>query len=270
MIDREYYPLAVAAEVLGCSENDLIHLGARGRLDIYAIPSSFSVLTIIKSDEGKAELLNEPTQPLKIAIDTIRYLEAGNIEEPIEICKSGGFFYCDFFAEIFVNKEDDGIPWEDDYDDKIKMYAVTRWNRLRQTDVRWGNLIDFCAKIFVRKSYFNIWDVLRRVTLKECNLVILAVDVRILSELTSTKSIAEIGYSKTDETHTKISNQLEVLNKASVRFWSNAVLEEKDTWPNTTDIIDWLRNNNYSESLAKKAASIIRPEWAGAGRKPEE
>jgi hypothetical protein len=66
------------------------------------------------------------------------------------------------------------------------------------------------------------------------------------------------------------SNQLVMLNQASDRFWCNSDRSDKTTWPDTKAIVAWLQERDFSESLAKKAASIIRPEWAGSGRPPSE
>lgn len=67
-----------------------------------------------------------------------------------------------------------------------------------------------------------------------------------------------------------VSNMLAHLNQASEKFWANAVEEETDTHPKNIDVEKWLIERDYSESLAKKAASIIRPEWASKGRPKEK
>lgn len=66
------------------------------------------------------------------------------------------------------------------------------------------------------------------------------------------------------------SEQLSALNLASNKFWGNADREEKTTWPNTKKVCSWLVKNGYSLTLAEKAASIIRPEWAGSGVRPSK
>ena len=63
------------------------------------------------------------------------------------------------------------------------------------------------------------------------------------------------------------SKQLASLNLASTKFWANADRDDKTTWPNTKDIIAWLVVKGFTESLAQSGATIIRPEWAGAGRR---
>lgn len=66
------------------------------------------------------------------------------------------------------------------------------------------------------------------------------------------------------------SHKLSLLNQASMRFWGNVNQLDRDTHPAKAEVIQWLENHNFSPSLAPHAASIIRPEWAPAGRKPEE
>jgi len=43
LIDRDYYPLEKAAEVLNCSIDDLIHLGSIGTLKVYILTGSFRI-----------------------------------------------------------------------------------------------------------------------------------------------------------------------------------------------------------------------------------
>lgn len=64
------------------------------------------------------------------------------------------------------------------------------------------------------------------------------------------------------------SEQLVALNVASEKFWRDADRTDKTTWPVPNSVESWLEKRNFSTSLAKKAASIIRPEWAVSGRRP--
>lgn len=66
------------------------------------------------------------------------------------------------------------------------------------------------------------------------------------------------------------SNKLSFLNQASQKFWGNADPDDRTTHPDNDAVAVWLEGKGYSASLAQKAASIIRPDWAAVGRKPEE
>jgi hypothetical protein len=65
------------------------------------------------------------------------------------------------------------------------------------------------------------------------------------------------------------SDKLALLNQASTRFWSNATRDDPSTQPENATVIQWLVERGYTESLAQKAATIVRPEWAVKGRKPD-
>ena len=68
-----------------------------------------------------------------------------------------------------------------------------------------------------------------------------------------------------------VSDKLRKLNLAAQKWWGNADKNDRTTYPDTKRIVDWLvQQAGYSETLAEKGASIIRPEWAGTGRPPEK
>ena len=72
-------------------------------------------------------------------------------------------------------------------------------------------------------------------------------------------------------TGTHISKKLRILNQAAFTFWANADRDDRGTHPSNADVAAWLMDQaGYSTTLANKAATIIRPEWAPTGRKPEE
>jgi hypothetical protein len=67
------------------------------------------------------------------------------------------------------------------------------------------------------------------------------------------------------------SDRLQVLLQASDRFWRNANREDRSTHQTNAIVAAWLvKSGKFSQSMADTAASIIRPEWAPTGRKPEE
>ncbi|HRP94774.1 MAG TPA: hypothetical protein PL143_00850 [Rhodocyclaceae bacterium] len=65
------------------------------------------------------------------------------------------------------------------------------------------------------------------------------------------------------------SPQLATLNQAAFRFWSKADQHDPTTHPGNSDVSAWLIDRGFSQSQASKAASIIRPQWAHVGRKPD-
>ncbi len=72
----------------------------------------------------------------------------------------------------------------------------------------------------------------------------------------------------TSRTH--VSDKLAKMSQASTKFWSNADRNDRGTHPDNARVAAWLVQQGFSATLADKAATIIRPEWAPTGRKPEE
>lgn len=64
------------------------------------------------------------------------------------------------------------------------------------------------------------------------------------------------------------SDNLQYMNQAAYIFWGNIkiVKEDKLTHPKKEDVVQWFIDKEFSPSLAEKAASLIRPEFAGTGR----
>ncbi len=69
-----------------------------------------------------------------------------------------------------------------------------------------------------------------------------------------------------------VSDKLARMNQASLRFWGNADRDDRGTHPDNAMVADWLINEekSFTQTLADKAATIIRPKWAPTGRKPEQ
>lgn len=65
------------------------------------------------------------------------------------------------------------------------------------------------------------------------------------------------------------SDWLMLLNQASRRWWANASKDDPATHPGNAAVAAWLIEKGMTKSLAERAASIIRPEWAHTGRKPD-
>ena len=67
------------------------------------------------------------------------------------------------------------------------------------------------------------------------------------------------------------SDNLAILNQAAAKFWANADRDDPQTHPKNAHVVSWLMDHGYkSKTLAEKAATIIRPEWATTGRPQEK
>lgn len=79
MIKREFYPLTIATEKVGCTVDDLLYLGARGMLGIYFLPSGLQLVSEKYADDEIIESrIIDADEPLKLSRRSIELLEAGN------------------------------------------------------------------------------------------------------------------------------------------------------------------------------------------------
>lgn len=67
-----------------------------------------------------------------------------------------------------------------------------------------------------------------------------------------------------------VSDKLAKVNQAALKYWANVDPKDRGTHPTNATVAAWLEQQGFSVALAEKAATIIRPEWAPTGRKPEE
>jgi hypothetical protein len=75
------------------------------------------------------------------------------------------------------------------------------------------------------------------------------------------------GQERQDSPKGQLSHRHRIMNQAALRFWANADRDDPDTHPKSMEVEKWLRERGFGETLAGKAATIIRPEWASKGRK---
>lgn len=66
------------------------------------------------------------------------------------------------------------------------------------------------------------------------------------------------------------SSKLTVLIEASRRFWGKHSVKTRADHPTNDTVAVWLEKNEFSPSLAREGAKIIRPDWAAVGRKPDK
>ncbi len=98
MIDRDYYPLKQATEILNCHESDLTYLGSIGELPIhvltnhfFVIRQRFDVMELLKSDmlENPLQPIDEElifsNQPLRLSSDCLRNYESEGLAAKLEL-----------------------------------------------------------------------------------------------------------------------------------------------------------------------------------------
>lgn len=84
------------------------------------------------------------------------------------------------------------------------------------------------------------------------------------------KSIATSERNTLQTNRANFSDKLVKMIQASARFWENADRNDRGTHPDNRTVAVWLEENGFDSTPAKHAASLIRPDWAPTGRKPEE
>jgi hypothetical protein len=87
-------------------------------------------------------------------------------------------------------------------------------------------------------------------------------DLAALLELSATKETVP-------QTVNYTTPQIELLNAAIKRFWSNHDPNEPDTWPTNEQVADWLIERGASKTKASAMASIMRSENIPSGRRPK-
>lgn len=78
------------------------------------------------------------------------------------------------------------------------------------------------------------------------------------------------AFSRASGDRSYVSDKLATLNQAAYRFWANAAREDRASQPTNVEVEAWLVEHGYSQTLAERGATIIRPDWVPPGRKPEE
>lgn len=91
-----------------------------------------------------------------------------------------------------------------------------------------------------------------------------------LARNATSKAISRAGQGLPPRDRAHVSNALAILNQAAEKWWGNASQEEADTHPDKKEVVAWLVERGFTESLAAKGATIIRPPWAFVGRKSKQ
>lgn len=100
-------------------------------------------------------------------------------------------------------------------------------------------------------------------------LFIKTIDLENIQKQQSTPPIQSVENNSKHTGKDHISKKLSLLNQAAVKFWANADRNDRETHPTNIEVSAWLQKCGMLETTADNAASLIRPEWAPRGRKPE-
>jgi len=242
---KVYYRIGEAAEILGATTDALIHYGATSRLELVTpAPRQFLVFSGSELTD-ETELVFDTPSLLVLRLHAIRDIESwgkaivDSFSSGYEIW-GGSLIPLDPFSPP---SDENGLP--------INPNRHEIWTfRLCESRVDEPSSIEVTPQL----------------------LFIVAPELeRFKKGGTSNPVEPERERSKGEKaSNSNKPDKLALLNQAFWNFWANATMNERGTHPDNADVAAWLENRGYSSSLAKKAASIIRPEWAPAGRKPEE
>ena len=242
--ERLYYRLADAAQLLGCSADDLLHYGACGYLEITACADRLwaqgSLWRPNESNESDFKALRCYGFVALFSLTLIRIEKAGYSHASMARC-----VYSHTPKGLVRASLNGALP------EMLEPYENLGFFNISKSPPHNGLVIGEAVKF----STIDLWvrtEELRRFQ-KEGS-----------SHVQSDPPMPEATV------FSGRSDKLAYLNQAAAKFWANASLSERATHPDNNAVAEWLMNKGYSQSLADKGASIIRPEWASVGRKPEE
>jgi hypothetical protein len=232
---RLFYSLEEAAKIAKCEAVDLLHYGGIGRVTlVVTIPDSVDLCPF----NVNTKLLGDPFLPpefLIISQSHCRKIECNGTVELSEFRMGYAFGLLNPVRLIFPGNDN---PQFDD--------AWCVWKAFSQSKPTSFTLaID---RVFVMA--FDL-DAFLNGTLIPENDVPLAMRPK-FEEYRSEK--------------------LTFMNQAARKFWGNVDPSERAKFRKNEEIVTWLTHpdRGFSTSLAKSAASIIRPEYAGTGRPTED
>lgn len=242
MFEREFYPLSDLATRWACSVGDLLHLGIQDRaqicVNIYGLASGSTRERIEDGTEDGEEEVQPQTEDERreaAEMDAAReaWLRRTTRNMP------HGIFELKPDAVRFIDMPK-GLPFE--------LYEAMKF------DDGWWE-VEFDPPVTVDLPH----------------LVMLREEVERLDRERQKPVINPLATREalpTSRAH--VSDKLAKLNQAAAKFWGNADRDDRGTHPDNATVAAWLVPQGFSPTLADKAATIIRPEWAPTGRKPEE
>jgi hypothetical protein len=244
-IDRDYYKITDAAKILGCDVSDLQHLGATDKLSFY--------LMLINEDieVGMNAYMGEDPRGVPIKIEYkethIRYTGLALLHSDALKALETNSDYSVSFAYDLLDEADD-----------VKRF------------------MNFYLDMFDAHFDFSYYFTNGTIHFHYTNLFILNIDLERLKKrypnnfLDAVTKPAAKKPINDKATHAHVSDNLATLNQASTRFWANADPNDSATHPLNSAVAAWLIERSFTQTLADKGATIIRPTWATTGRKADK
>ena len=161
----------------------------------------------------------------------------------------------------------ESVRWKSRYDDEEYKQAF-EWLEIASARVEESEVVEWSENRYftkVKLPIFAAWADSLGWPIPE--------DFKSMAKAADSEGNRKSGDSKAevsiDRAH--VSDKLAYLNQVAKKYWANVKRDDAETHPKNADVAAWLVNNaGYSQTLADKAATIIRPEWAPTGRKPKE
>lgn len=245
-IVRLFYEISAIAKELGCSENAILELGAHNRMElICGIPETKALRLLESTTTGERNL-------------GVPFLTPDFLKLRPEHC-----FKLNISGSALVRDSDVGYRLSEgrpplklhpkDSDERLPFDAEKRkeisWKDPRRAWKAWTFDKDGSPDplnvtketVFVSQAAFS--DYLQR---------------------------PEEGFFDVKNEYN--SDFLQFMKQAAAKFWGAAtvVKSKPNTHPKTQDIEAWFVGKEMPEYLAKSAASLIRPNFAVRGRKPDD
>ncbi len=239
---KAYYRLGEAAEILGCTPDSLIHYGATGRLELV---TPLPVGRLVWATNKITSEIDQGIWPDFLVVPSVSCQKIESYGTAHITSFPSGY-------ELWVDTPERAPPCFASLDENgndIKPEESPHWEYLLYLGTEaMGANVDSAA-------LFVIANELHRFKAGKAKK-----QVEIDTKKHGREAIDSINKPA----------KLTVLNRAFLKFWALADRNDRGTHSDNSVVAAWLEDRDFSSSLAKKAASIIRPDWAPTGRKPEE
>lgn len=245
-----------AATIADCSVDTLLHHGAMGGL-VLLVPLPAGMVLRLADDLRCTEAIGYPSG---LRIPNLLALKR---EYCLEIELTGHTTQCDFpygyrYGALDGEKLIALRPFECDMSTKGNSGLDASW----RDPASWWT---------VWRTYLR--DMPEKIEITTDRLFVFAAEsgeVRTSQEATKNMGTLEAPENPHYSEVEYLSENLRLMDVATQKFWGARSVrrDDRSTHPKTGEIVAWFIAKGLSRSLAERAASLIRPEFAGTGRPP--